>query len=199
MALLNCSIKPVSQKRLSVLDLRFWNFEPSFRLQCFKNLQFNSFICCRMLTLERQALLTYRLHLRAAWASSSASFPQNIVSAQYINFFFSFKNCHLSHSDGRTVKECLLSFQKWHLSPLGNRQRLQFLSLEISYPIPLPLKANRFYFLSKCHFSQCRVEFGTIMLWYYVADRTTVFPQGIKVIILCFVSLKDAMILVIVL
>lgn len=27
----------------------------------------------------------------------------------------------------------------------------------------------------------CRVEFGTIMLWYYVADRTTVFPQGIKV------------------
>ena len=27
----------------------------------------------------------------------------------------------------------------------------------------------------------CRVEFGTILLWYYLADRTTVFPQGIKV------------------
>ena len=27
----------------------------------------------------------------------------------------------------------------------------------------------------------CSVEFGTIMLWYYLADRTTVFGQNSKV------------------
>ncbi len=26
-----------------------------------------------------------------------------------------------------------------------------------------------------------RVEFGTIMLWYYLADRTHTFPRGTKV------------------
>ena len=29
----------------------------------------------------------------------------------------------------------------------------------------------------------CRVEFGFIMLWFYIVDRTTVFtPYGTKVI-----------------
>lgn len=32
---------------------------------------------------------------------------------------------------------------------------------------------------SACWF-HCRVEFGSIMLWYYLADRTTTFPRGIK-------------------
>lgn len=27
----------------------------------------------------------------------------------------------------------------------------------------------------------CSVEFGTIMLWYYIVDRTTVFNYGAKV------------------
>lgn len=27
----------------------------------------------------------------------------------------------------------------------------------------------------------CRVEFGTIMLWYYVVDRTPLFTYGAKV------------------
>ena len=27
----------------------------------------------------------------------------------------------------------------------------------------------------------CRAEFGTILFWYYVADRTTVFPEMAKV------------------
>ena len=27
----------------------------------------------------------------------------------------------------------------------------------------------------------CRVEFGSIMLWYCLADRTKTFPRGIKV------------------
>ena len=29
--------------------------------------------------------------------------------------------------------------------------------------------------------NMCRVEFGTIMLWFYVADRTATFPKGTKV------------------
>lgn len=27
----------------------------------------------------------------------------------------------------------------------------------------------------------CRVEFGTIMLWYYTVDRTSLFSYGKKV------------------
>ena len=30
------------------------------------------------------------------------------------------------------------------------------------------------------HLPACSVELGTIMLWYYIADRTTVFPRNSK-------------------